>query len=343
MKGSKASTGSSLTDGLIVTMFMDAGPENLYNSSPLDESEAMAMSIKHLAAVATQTPGPGEILSVGPLPTPKRPYDTLAFIFFLKATDSKDVRLAHFGRVCVFWVITRSSATAKYANLLKQMIHRLMQSYHITSDLDLQKKDILEKIDKKLAIVEVGIDSYYISERKTFEPFVDMTLTPPKAPIVLIDNKKLQIRVLLRGKTSASEKTKLRTIARDYRQKLPKGSAYKLEFVSDPLESEVLLSKLGFMTQKSVGRQFEAFFLGKATFGEFDEFISSHLTPKRHHLVNQVLKSMDSEASLDLQELAKETDISIELIELILKNAINKGFISNGRIENRVLLFSTGS
>ncbi|MHA2273983.1 MAG: hypothetical protein ACXACI_19220 [Candidatus Hodarchaeales archaeon] len=289
----------SLTQGLIVTMFMDMGPENIYNSSPLDDNEALGMAIKHLAAVSTHTLEIGEIYPFGPLPTPKRPYDTLGFIFHLKATDSTDVRLSHFGRVVVFWIITQFSATVKYSSFLKQMIQRLLQSYRITSDLDLQREGILEKIDKKLAIVETGMETYYISDTRTLEPFMELALVPSNAPIVLIDNASRQIRVVLREKTSGSRMAQLRRTISDYKQKIPKGIAYKADFVSDPLEGEILLSKLGFTTQTSVDQKIEAFLLGKPTFEEFDDFFASYLTPRRHQLVNQVLKSVESKTPLD--------------------------------------------
>ncbi|MFW9915455.1 MAG: hypothetical protein ACFFGZ_07560 [Candidatus Thorarchaeota archaeon] len=331
----------SLTQGLIVTMFMDMGPENIYNSSPLDDDEAVGMAIKHLAAVSTHTPEFGEIYSFGPLPTPKRAYSTLAFVFHLKATDSADVRLTHHGRVVVFWIITQFSATVKYSSFLKQMIQRLLRSYHITSDLDLQREGILEKIDKKLAIVETGMETYYISASKTLEPFIELALIPSNAPIVLIDNASRQIRIVLREKTSGSRVAQLRRIISDYRQSIPKGTAYKVDFLSDPLEGEILLSKLGVTTQASVDQKIQAFLLGKPTFEAFDEFFASFLTPRRHQLVNQVLKSVESRTPLDLQELANEAGIFVKVIEGILESAISKGFIQGGKIENQTLLFST--
>lgn len=340
MNENEPSMRDSLTQGLIVTMFMDVGPENIYNSSPLDDNEAFAMAIKHLAAVSTHTPEFGEIYPFGPLPTPKRPYDTLAFVLHLKATDSTDVRLTHLGRVVVFWIITQFSATVKYSSFLKQMIQRLLRSYRITSDLDLQREGILEKIDEKLTIVETGMETYYISDTKTLEPFMELALVPSNAPIVLIDNASRQIRVVLREKTSGSGMIQLRRIISEYKQKIPKGTAYKVDFISDPLEGEILLSKLGFTTQASVGQKIEAFLLGKPTFEEFDEFFAAHLTPRRHQLVNHILKSVESRIPLDLQELAKETGIFVKVIEGILENAISKGFIQNGKIENRTLLFS---
>ncbi|MFX0113532.1 MAG: hypothetical protein ACFFB3_03205 [Candidatus Hodarchaeota archaeon] len=329
-----------LTDGMIVTMFQDAGPENIYNSSPLNENEAFGMAIKHLAAVATHTPGVGEIYSFGPLPTPKRPYDTLAFVLHVKATDSVDVRLTQFGRVVVFWLVTKSSTTAKYTNVLKLMLYRLLRSYQVTTDVDLQQKEILEKIDKKLAIIETGMDTYYISEEKILEPFMDLALAPPKAPIVLIDNTESQIRVLFRDRTSASKIAALRGVVNDHKQKIPRGAAYRTEFISDPLESESILSKLGFMTQSRVSQQFNFYLMGKPSFEEFNELFASYLTPIMHQLVNQVLKSVESETALDLRELAKKTGISTELIEKILESAISKGFIENGKVENQTLRFS---
>ncbi|MHA2497582.1 MAG: hypothetical protein ACXAEI_19100 [Candidatus Hodarchaeales archaeon] len=112
MNEDQSSTGNVLTDGLIVTMFMDTGPENVYNSSPLDFDEALGMILKNLTAIGTNEPLEyGQVSSHGPMPTPRKMYVALAFLFHLKAPDSRDPRIAQFGRVTVFWILAKSSAT----------------------------------------------------------------------------------------------------------------------------------------------------------------------------------------------------------------------------------------
>ena len=81
-------TSKALTDGLIVTVFEDEGPINIYNSSPLADDEAFTMAIKTLTAIGTSTPfNPGEIRAYGPIPTPKDPYVSEAFMFSLAAKE----------------------------------------------------------------------------------------------------------------------------------------------------------------------------------------------------------------------------------------------------------------
>ena len=99
----------TITDGLLVTVFEDKGPANIYNSSPLSEGEAFAMAIKTLTAIGSSTPfSLGEIRSHGPLPTPRDPLISIAYMFSLKADHSIDSRISRFGRLVIFWIITSS-------------------------------------------------------------------------------------------------------------------------------------------------------------------------------------------------------------------------------------------
>ena len=185
--------GESFTDGLIITIFDDSGPLNIYNSSPLTEEEAFNLAIKSLTALSSDIPRIGEIRSYGPIPTPRDTFSTIGFILTLKAVDSTDIRITQFGRIVVFWVITRSSSSVKYVGVLKQMLRRTIRSYKILTDRDLQEKGFLEKIDEKLQIVETGVDSYYLSDRETFEPFLELALIPANVPVMLVDKPNKQI------------------------------------------------------------------------------------------------------------------------------------------------------
>lgn len=329
----QSSTGNVLTDGLIVTMFMDTGPEIVYNSSPLDFDEALGMILKNLTAIGTNEPQEfGQVTSHGPMPTPRKMYIALAFLFHLKAKDSGDPRIAHFGRVTVFWIIAKSSTIAKYSNVLQQMIRRLLHFYRITNDSDLLKEDITKKIDEKLRIVEGGVETYCISEQKTVESFLDPALVPHEAPLLLIDKANKQVKILLREEISGIRKTEIRQMVNDFLKEVSKGAGYQIEWISDSITIQMLLSKLGFEPQATAA-DFEVRLYGQLTFEELDDFLASRLAPRRRQLVNRVLQSVESGTPLDPRGLATETGLSAELIEELLSSAIKSGRIQGARIE----------
>ncbi|MFX0113531.1 MAG: hypothetical protein ACFFB3_03200 [Candidatus Hodarchaeota archaeon] len=337
MNEKSALTGRVLTEGIIITIFHDDGPQNVYNSSPLNETEAFSMVLKNLTAIGTEDPHPlGEVHAYGPLPTPKPQFFALAFLSHLKAKDSADVRIAQFGRVAVLWVATRSTTTAKYATVLKQMIRRLFHFYRITSDSDLLKEGIMKKIDEKLKIVEGGVEAYYITEEMSIESFLDLALVPPKVPLLLIDSENRQIQILLRYDLSAIKKTQIRQIVNDFIKEISKGTTYPIEWVSDSVKIQMMLSKLGFDLQTAIDDDFEIRLYGELAFEELDDFFASQLAPRRRQLVNRILKSVESKTPVTIQELATEVGLSRELIEQLFASAIKRGLISGARIEGGI-------
>jgi hypothetical protein len=216
------------------------------------------------------------------------------------------------------------------------MIRRLFHFYRITHDSDLQKDDIMKKIDEKLRIVEGGVETYCISEQKTVESFLDPALVPHEAPLLLIDNANKQIKILLRKEISALRKTEIRQIVNDFLKKGSKDTGYQLEWVSDAIAIQIKLSKLGFEPQTAAADDFEIRLYGQLTFEELDGFLASRLASRRRQLANRVLQSVESGTPLDSQGLAAETGLSAELIEELLTSAIKSGHIQGARIENGV-------
>ncbi|MFX1507036.1 MAG: hypothetical protein ACFFDC_13155 [Promethearchaeota archaeon] len=340
MRKKNTSSGSTLTDGLIISVFEDNGPVNVYNSSPLNESEAFNMVLKALPAIGSDVPlEHGEIRSYGLIPTPKEPFLCLSFIFILKAEKTDDSRIARFGRIIVFWIITRSSALMKYIGLIKRMIRREIQIYHIKNDTDLKKEEIMRKIDNKIQIIEVGIESYYISEMNSIEPFLDLAFVPKDAPIMMVDKPKNQIKVLLRSQSNPSRKLELLQLVNDYKKNIPKGPIYKTEIISDSLIVQQLLAKTGFITQFDVGTTIRLRFTNELTFEELDSFFDFHLTPKRQQLVTQIMRTIESKIPLNLYELSVQTGITMELIEEFIASALNSGLIQDFEIKNGTLTF----
>ena len=150
-----------LIEGIIISLFEDYGPANIFNSSPLNSNEALNLAVKGMTTLGTESPlGRDEIRSYGPIPTAKDPYVSIGFFFVLKADKSDDLRIAQMGRLIVFWIITRTNTTINYIGMLKQMIRRILRTYKIESDDDLRKEEVLVKINEKLQIIETGVEKY---------------------------------------------------------------------------------------------------------------------------------------------------------------------------------------
>ena len=128
MYSGNSSKGPQTIEGLVITVFEDDGPANIYNSSPLAEDEAFNMALKSMTVIGSDVPlQQFEIRSYGPIPTPRADLLSIGYIFNLKATDTVDERIARFGRLVVFWTITRSNTTVKYIGVTKRLIKRIFQ------------------------------------------------------------------------------------------------------------------------------------------------------------------------------------------------------------------------
>ena len=328
------------TDGLIISIFEDHGPENIYNSSPLSEEEAFNLAIKSFAVISSEIPQVGEINSYGPIPTPREPFSTIGFVLTLKAVDSADVRIAQFGRIVVFWVITRSSSAVKYVSILKQLIQRTLRSYKIRTDEDLKERNFLAKIDEKLQIIETGIESFFLSEDETFEPFLEFALVPANAPIMLVDRPNKQINVLLREKVTPSIKVRLLHKVKAFTERLPKGSLYKVEIISEEFRVRSALSKIGIESQSTAAFQYRIRLTDELTFAEVDEYLDVHFTSKRQNLAKLIVKSHEQKSPLNLEEAAAQTGISETLVEEFIISLISAGLLKNSKIENNILYYN---
>ncbi|UCE05593.1 MAG: hypothetical protein JSW07_18640 [bacterium] len=332
---------TTITDGIVITVFEDDGPTNCYNSSPLAEDEAFNLGVKALMTIGSMDPLElGEIQSYGPIPTPRESYLALGFVFFLKAHSTEDSRIASFGRLIVLWVISRSNTTIKYISMIKRMIKRILLSYQIKTDVDFKQEEILRKIDEKIQIIEVSQDSYYISENGEIESFSELPLIPPTAPIMLVDHPKKEIKILLREESVASRKIELRQIANDFKgRNLPKGSLYKAEIITDSFTVQSILSKSGFLAKQDVGTFYTIRLIDQLTFEELDRFFDPHFTQRRQQLAAEIVKSYQNNTPLNLDELSNQMGISQELIEELVGSAIEARLIPNSEIDSGVLKF----
>jgi hypothetical protein len=337
---SKASRGA-ISEGIIFSAFEDQGPTNLYNSSPLNEEEAFGMTIKTLTAIGSDSPfQPGEIRCYGPMPTPKEPYLSLGFIFFLKAKSSQDPRIQRHGRMIVLWVITSSATTIKFIGLIKNMIRRSLQLYHVRLDEDLKKRDVFSKIDEKIRLIEPGINLYYVSKAGSIDPIIDPAFIAPDTTCILLDDTKKQIKALIRTKISPGKKNEVLRQINDFKSKIPQGSIYKVEIITDDIAVRQLSSKYGLSRPDEMGFRFQLHLSDVVTFEELDAFFEFHFNPKRHDMISRILGAIYNKEKLNLFDVAVQTGVSVEFLEEFIQSAITANLIKNAKIEHGFLVIS---
>ncbi len=339
MNRSSKSSREAISEGVIFSAFEDHGPTNIYNSSPLTEEEAFGMTIKTLTAIGSDSPfQPGEIRCYGPMPTPRDPYLSLGFIFFLKPKSTEDPRIQRHGRMIVLWVITSSATTIKYIGLIKNMIRRNLQTYHVRFDEDLKERDVLSKIDEKIRLIELGVTLYYISRTGSIDPIIDPGFIAPDTTCILLDDANRQIKALLRSKITPGKKNELLQQLNDFKSKIPQGAMYKIEIISDEIAVQQLSSRYGLSRPDEMGFRFQLHLADVVTFEELDAFFEFHLNPKRHDMISSILSAIYNKEKLNLFDVAVQTGVSVEFMEEFIQSAITANLIKNATIEHGFLV-----
>ncbi len=331
----------TITEGLLVTVFEDDGPTNIYNSSSLDENEAFAMAIKTLTAIGSSTPfSPGEIRSHGPLPTPRDPLFAIAYMFSLKADHSMDSRITQFGRMIIFWIITSSRSIIKYNEFIIRSIKRNLRLYQVNTDSDLYDQERLKKIDEKLQISDYNSETFYMTSEDKVEAFLNIEMIPETAPIVIVDSNAALIRVLFRDdQPTPLMKTKIRGIINDFKSRQRKGSLLKIEMISDKIMVNQLLTKAGLDIQPETGVHHRFRITSDLAFDELDEFFSLLIKNQRSLLSKRIVSAYNAKEPLDLHSLAKESGFTSEFLVKIIKKAIEANILIQTSLDNDILKF----
>ena len=330
----------TLTDGLLVTIFEDEGPANIYNSSPLSEDEAFTMAIKTLTAIGSSTPfQPGEIRSHGPLPTPVDPLFAIAYMFSLKADNSMDSRISQFGRMVIFWIITSSRSIINYNEFIIRSIKRNLRLLQINSDTDLYDKERLKKIDEKLQISDYSSETYFVTEEDRVEAFLNIEMIPDTAPIVIVDSSAGLIQVLFREEPTPLMKTKIRGTINDFKNQLRKGSLLKMDIISDKIMVNQILTKSGLDIQPEKGVHHRFRITYDLAFDELDEFFSDLIKNQRNLISKKIITANNTKEPLDLHSLAKESGFTSEFLIQIVQKAIESNIIIQSTLKNGILKF----
>lgn len=189
----------NLIDGIMVSIFSDAGPVVKYNSSSIPEEIALNLCAKGVVMVGEATQK--EIY--GPLPVPgSSDLLALAFAMNLATSDSSDDRIKKFGRSVVFWLIFNSRRK-------RNVLHAsgLIQGYLIGLVLDIQKEsdfttETIEYIDNKLTdmIVSINIRVYGLLKNDEFVELIDDSLVPASEVLFVADLRRKVLYILFLAK-----------------------------------------------------------------------------------------------------------------------------------------------
>ncbi|MHA1974948.1 MAG: hypothetical protein ACTSW1_18285 [Candidatus Hodarchaeales archaeon] len=329
---------SGTIEGIVITVFEDNGPANLFNSSSLSEDDAFNMALRSLTVIGSDVPlDYGEIRSYGPIPTPRLDLFSLGFIFTLRAVDSEDSRISKFGRLVVIWVITRSDTAIRQTGVIKRVLQRMLRINRITTDEDIRKEDIWRKIDENLRNIEMGVERYYISEEGNMESFLDIGMVPIDSPILLVDTNGKQLTVLIREKISPGKKSRTLRTVNNYKRKLHKGSLFKIEIISDPKIIQTILSKHGLITSSTEARSNRLKLSQELSYTELNQFFEFHISPKKQELLSRIISLYRKKEQINLHRLSVITGFCLDLIEEFCASAINAGVLKGYKMENGVL------
>ena len=260
--------------GLLTTTMTDMGPYPLLNLSPISEDTTVKLSVIGMTILSM---GAGTVAEKqhhrlhGSIPIPDSPdLEALAMSFTVSPIKTKDVRIDEYGRESTVWLIFNSSDRNKIFNLHSSIEKTLRDAtLNIKAEQDLSDPAIMTPILEKMksipsdqADTEIAEESYYIPEKAglgfytvdeegqliTLEPSDDLTPYPvlilingvvKRIFIIKMKDERLQKLMFLAGSTASSLNS----------------TRFKNEFtirdVTDPLEREMILEKIGIIQKIS--------------------------------------------------------------------------------------------
>ncbi|MFW9853415.1 MAG: hypothetical protein ACFFFG_00045 [Candidatus Thorarchaeota archaeon] len=299
------------------------------------------MAFRLLTAMGSDFPEQNEIRSYGPLPTPKEPLLTLGFCLTLKPGNTVDQRIAQFGRIIVFWIITRSYSIMRYVGVIKKLLERSLQIYGIQTDTDLDT-ETMKKIDERIQIIDTRIESYYVSPRGKVEPMSHISLISADAPIILVDHSNKQIKALIRKEYTPGQKSKVLQSINDFKQEFKQGIMFKVEMISEPFEIQRVLTKFGIEAPSQNGIHFRIKLDDSLiTFEDLDAFFEQKLTPRRQDVVKFALKSLQNRREISIDALSRQSGLTPELLMHLFLDAKEAGLLPQITIENNLVFLKT--
>ncbi|NHJ03112.1 MAG: hypothetical protein EAX86_13325 [Candidatus Heimdallarchaeota archaeon] len=254
----------------------DMGPYPLLNISPISEDTTVKLSVIGMTILSM---GAGTVAEKqhyrlhGSIPIPDSPdLEALAMSFTVSPIKTKDVRIDEYGRESTVWLIFRSSDRNKIFRLHSSIEKELKEAtIGIKAEQDLsdpaimrpildKMKNLPQELDEEAEIVEepyyipekAGLSFYTIDEEGeliSLEPSDDLT---PYSVLILVNGVVKRIFVI---KLRDERLQKLMFLAGSCASSL-NSTRFKNEFtirdVTDPLEREMILEKLGIIREISM-------------------------------------------------------------------------------------------
>ena len=261
---------NSMICGLIVTTMTDMGPFPLLNLSPISEDTTVKLSVIGMTILSM---GAGTVAEKqhyrlhGSIPIPDSPnLEALAMSFTVAPTKTNDIRIDQHGRESTIWLIFESKDREQIflqhrliEKVLKEETSNIFEESNLSDPNTMNR--ILDRV-KEIAIPDKEVITppeeipHYVSERGGLEFYtIDMggkliSLEPnadPTAHSALILINRIIKRIFL-IKLKETTPQRLMFLAGRSASNL-NSNRFKNEFtirnVSDPLETEMILEKIG--------------------------------------------------------------------------------------------------
>ncbi len=261
--------------GLIVTTMGDRGPYPVLNLSSLPEDTAENLSVVGMTILFM---GAGTVTERqhyrlhGSLPIPNSPdLEALAMSFAVSPTETTDVRIDQHGRESTIWLLFNSTNRATILQM-HQVIEKTLQeeTKNLITEEDISNAEKMEEILTRLttlcetadaAVIE-RVEPKYIVERGGLEFFtivnegemkeIDSQTDLTALPVLILVNTLLQRILIIKLKESTPQRIMFHagTSASNINTNRFK-NRFTIRAVSDPMEIEMILEKVGIIQEMS--------------------------------------------------------------------------------------------
>lgn len=238
-------------NGIAIGIFADNGPNTLYNHSKIPKYLINRLVIHGMSAVHGGEDMIGGLY--GPLPMFERvTYRYLIYSFKVKATQTKDPRIAKHGRTCSVFLLFRDTEQRFVLNN-HLTIEDLLIDYtneHWNKELDISKDSVLVLYKKLNELVEVKrIRTFSFGEAGLIE-FADPQVILDEGIISIIDIKSKTIYLYL-PKDNFDSRMRIKAIAKMEEINLREfGSQLDIKKLRDYLKFKKIVDKFSIQLVK---------------------------------------------------------------------------------------------
>ncbi len=262
-----------MISGLIVTTMTDMGPFPLLNLSPISEDTTVKLSVIGMTILSM---GAGTVAEKqhyrlhGSIPIPDSPsLEALAMSFTVAPTHTSDIRIDQHGRESTIWLLFDSKDRDRVFlqhSIIEKALKEEIRTIHIEDNLadPTIMNRILNRIKESVKEIPISkVPPYYIPERGGLEFYTinmegDLITLKPSDDflvhsVLILINGVIKRIFLIKLKDSAPQR--LMFLASRSASNL-NTNRFKNDFtirnVSDPIERELILEKIGIIQRIGV-------------------------------------------------------------------------------------------